>query len=254
MAGVALGNPCRVDIFTESESPLIPESGEFPYCATWRETSRGREERAQVKCWTHQGSPIQLCGHGLLCAVAAWSQFDPNVVELEMNGLPIAFRIEDDLAWIGLPTVPCDACAVPFWVREFFQDVPWRAAIAGGDNGYLVLEWPADFDLERLSVPSESLAAFTQRSIVATSAAQTWPEYDVLLRYFAANHGVPEDTATGSAMRVLASYWMRRELNGELAARQCSTLGGELFSRLRENLTWIGGRVINLSTEGRHAA
>ncbi|MEM6544809.1 MAG: PhzF family phenazine biosynthesis protein, partial [Pseudomonadota bacterium] len=180
-------------------------------------------------------------------------QFDPSVRRLEMNELPVAFKIEDELAWIGLPPINCDACAMPTWVGEFFSSVPWRAATAGASNGYLILEWPAGFELEELTVPGAALAKRTQRSVIATCAAPDHPELDIMLRYFAPNHGVPEDTATGSAMRVLASYWMRRELNGGLAAFQCSKRGGALYSRLRDELTWIGGRVA-LNTAENYAA
>ncbi|MEM7692157.1 MAG: PhzF family phenazine biosynthesis protein [Pseudomonadota bacterium] len=145
-----------------------------------------------------------------------------------MNELPVAFKIEDELAWIGLPPIDCDACAMPTWVGEFISSVPWRAATEGASDGYLILEWPAGFDLEELTVPGAALAKRTKRSVIATCAAPDYPELDIMLRYFAPNHGVPEDTSTGSAMRVLASYWMRRELNGGLAAFQCSKRGGAL--------------------------
>lgn len=171
-----------------------------------------------------------------------------------MNGLRIAFRTEDDWAWIGLPPIACDACAVPAWVREFFPDVPWRAALAGGDNGYLVLEWPAGFDLSRLPIPDYGLRRRTPRAVIATCVDRDDPAIDVKLRYFAPQHGVPEDTATGSAMRVLATYWMNRELADGLRAYQCSPYGGELRSRIREGITWIGGRVVCTRDSLAHAA
>jgi len=166
------------------------------------------------------------------------------VSELDMNGLAVAFNAEDDLAWIGLPQISCSAVPVPGWVREFFPDGPWRAALAGDDNGYLVLEWPAGFDLPSLPVPGYSLRRRTMRSLIVTCVDRSDPTIDVQLRYFAPQHGVPEDTATGSAMRVLATYWMNRELNDGLRAYQCSPYGGLLRSRIRGELTWIGGRVL----------
>ena len=171
-----------------------------------------------------------------------------------MNGLRVAFHVEDDWAWIGLPSIACEPCAVPPWVREFFPLQPWRAARAGDESGYLVLEWPAGFDLTSLRVPDYGLRRRTQRALIATCVDRDDPGVDVRLRYFAPQHGVPEDTATGSAMRVLANYWMNRELNGGLHAYQCSPFGGELRSRLRGELTWVGGRVICTQDSVAHAA
>ena len=150
-----------------------------------------------------------------------------------MNDLRVGFYAEDDCAWIGLPPINSEPCAVPRWIREFFPEAPWRAALAGGESGYLILEWPAGFDLTEL--PDD-------------------PAIDVQLRYFAPQHGVPEDTATGSAMRVLATYWMNRELNDGLHAYQCSPYGGELRSRIRDGYTWVGGRVVCTQDSVAHAA
>lgn len=207
-----------------------------------------------MSCWALSGAAISLCGHGLLCCGAAWLRSGgPAPGQLSMNGLPVAFHAEDDLAWIGLPRIDCEACAVPHWIREYFPRQPWRAAIAGGDSGYLILEWPAGFDLAALPVPGYALRHRTQRAVIVTCIDESDPAVDVQLRYFAPQHGVPEDTATGSAMRVLATYWMNRELNDGLRAYQCSHFGGELRSRIRGDLTWVGGRVICTSVGDGHA-
>jgi hypothetical protein len=152
---------------------------------------------------------------------------------------------EGDLgrAWIILPSIDCSACRVPHWVAQFFAIAPWRAALAGGDDGYLVLEWPEGFDLRTLPIPPYALRRRTQRAVIATARDTSSSATNITLRYFAPQHGVPEDTATGSAMRVLATYWMNRELNDQLCAWQCSEYGGELYSQVRGNKTWIGGRV-----------
>jgi hypothetical protein len=44
-------------------------------------------------------------------------------------------------------------------------------------------------------------------------------------------------------MRVLALYWQQRGLGDELQALQRSPEGGLLWSRVREQTTWVGGRV-----------
>lgn len=245
----ARGNPCAVALLDGELAEPDPEAV-ATQCASWRIG----DDVAAVRCWSAVGEPIALCGHGLLSAGVAWLRHDGGVSELEMNGLRVAFHVEDDWAWVGLPAISCDACAVPVWVQEFFPEQPWRAATAGGDSGYLILEWPAGFDLARLRVPDYGLRRRTQRALIATCVDRDDPAIDVRLRYFAPQHGVPEDTATGSAMRVLATYWMNRELNDGLHAYQCSPFGGELRSRIRGDRTWVGGRVVCTRDRVAHAA
>lgn len=235
----ARGNPCQVTLLAEApEHP--PEESLVTSCITW---PRG-DDGAEVRCWSISGSPITLCGHGLLCAGVAWLRAHDGRAELLMNDLPVAFRAEDDTAWVGLPSINSTPCHMPPWISEFFPVPPWRAAVAGEDSGYLVLEWPAGFDLRSLPVPAYRLRKRTDRALIATSVDLDNPAIDIQFRYFAPQHGVPEDTATGSAMRVLATYWMNRELADGLHAFQCSPYGGELRSRVRGDMTWVGGRVI----------
>lgn len=245
----ARGNPCAVRLLSESTDD--PDDDALAtQCASWR----SGPDLASVRCWSLSGQEIRLCGHGLLSAGVAWLRHDGGVAELEMSGFRVAFAVEDDWAWIGLPPINSVPCALPLWLSEFFPSAPWRAALAGEDDGYLILEWPAGFDLTTLPVPDYGLRHRTQRAVIATCLDLEDPSTDVQLRYFAPQHGVPEDTATGSAMRVLATYWMNRELHDGLRAYQCSPFGGELRSRIRGDRTWVGGRVICTQDSVAHAA
>ncbi|MDP5052302.1 MAG: PhzF family phenazine biosynthesis protein [Congregibacter sp.] len=216
-----------------------PSPDLYTQCHSWRVD----DDVCAVRCWSPADTPIKLCGHGLLCCGAAWQQRGHEVSQFEMNGLRAAFHADDEMFWIGLPSISCSACRVPHWIGEFFTVPPWRAAEAGDDDGYLVLEWPEGFDLRDLSVPPYALRRRTRRALIVTTRS-SGTSTDVQLRYFAPQHGVPEDIATGSAMRVLATYWMNRELDSQLSALQCSPCGGELFSRIGDDLTWVGGRVL----------
>jgi predicted PhzF superfamily epimerase YddE/YHI9 len=62
----------------------------------------------------------------------------------------------------------------------------------------------------------------------------------IQLRYFAPQYGVPEDTATGSALRVLAEYWSPRFTR--LTAEQCSPAGGLLLAQWTPDHIDVGGR------------
>lgn len=242
--GAIRGNPCQVSLLPEP--PAKPPSPDLhTHCLSWRID----DDVCAVRCWSPADTEIRLCGHGLLCCGAAWFAQDQPVSQLEMNGLRAAFHAQGDKFWIGLASISCAACRVPHWVKEFFPVPPWRAAEAGDDEGYLVLEWPEGFDLKSLPIPAYALRRRTKRALIVTCRDTRSSSIDVQLRYFAPQHGVPEDTATGSAMRVLATYWMNRDLSEQLTAQQCSRYGGELHSRVRGELTWVGGRVLNGSGE-----
>ena len=106
---------------------------------------------------------------------------------------------------------------------------------------------PDACELTSLPVPDASLAADSQRSLIVTrrvSAETSLLGEAIQYRYFAPQHGVPEDSATGSA-----SYWQQHSAGDELLALQRSKQGGWLASRIDRDRTWIGGRVVEDPTE-----
>ena len=67
---------------------------------------------------------------------------------------------------------------------------------------------------------------------------------DFVSRYFAPNHGIDEDPATGSAHCVLAPYWAARLGKQQLKARQISARGGELVCTMGGDRVTIAGRAV----------
>ena len=67
---------------------------------------------------------------------------------------------------------------------------------------------------------------------------------DFVSRYFAPNHGIDEDPATGSAHCVLTPYWAARLGKEKLTARQISERVGELTCTLRGERVAIAGRAV----------
>ena len=84
----------------------------------------------------------------------------------------------------------------------------------------------------------------TQRAVIATQRADDRFGYDYYFRYFAPQHGVNEDKATGSAHRVLVSYWSKRLNKTNLLAKQLSKEGAELTGRYEKGDVWISGNVL----------
>ena len=235
---LAQGNPCRV-VTLEAEAETAPPPSDVTQCCTWLAANGV----PHVRCWTPLGQPISLCGHGLLSCGTTWTQRGHTVSRMIMNDANVRFSLHRDLSWIGFDPITSESSVVPQWVEAAFGSVPVSAAVAGCETDYLILCWPDSADLRDLRAPGPELGEHTRRAIIATCADTQSPARDIRYRYFAPQHGIAEDIATGSAMRVLASFWQAHAGYDALRAWQCSADGGHLFSRIEDDVTWVGGRV-----------
>ena len=237
------GNPCHVTAWAEATG-AVPAPGELTRCYTWP-TAAGS---ARVRCWSPNGLPIKLCGHGLMSCGTVLSESGMDVQTLSMNETSAQFERHKSASWIGLPRLASFDCSVPSWALPLFHQQPESAAEAGHSDDYLILIWPADFPLHELPFPTE-MGSHTQRAVIATCMDTSSSGFDIHFRYFAPQYSDTEDAATGSAMRVLADYWQPL-LGDSLRARQCSPQGGELLSRIEPEITWVGGQVLHENDEG----
>ncbi|MDG2048099.1 MAG: PhzF family phenazine biosynthesis protein [Halioglobus sp.] len=235
---VAQGNPCRV-LIMKAEPETAPQPSDITQCCTWLSD----DGVPQVRCWAPGGAPVRLCGHGLLGCGTIWEKLGQAISRITMNDTTVQFYSQRNISWIGFEAIDYKPSTVPEWVELAFESKPKSAAVAGDEAGYLILMWPDNAELRDLPVPGPELEEHTRRAIIATCADAENPALDIRQRYFAPQHGTAEDAATGSAMRVLARFWQAQAGFDELRAWQCSTEGGHLFSRIEDDVTWIGGRV-----------
>lgn len=231
------GNPCLVTVL-EAAPRQPPTHADITQCVCWPVDAR----RVRVRCWSTSGHEIQCCGHGLLSCAHLWRTAWPRGGTLQMGSSDIAVKYDGDHSWLGFATLPCELCPVPPWCADRFGSTPIAAATAGDARGYIVLQWPDDGALDTLAAPGPGLSGDTERAVIATCRDPGAGPGRIRLRYFAPQHGVAEDVATGSAMRVLASYWYLQAMLRDLSARQDSPDGGALFSRIDGDTTWVGGR------------
>lgn len=230
-----------------------PDPGRHTRCVTWPDGER----RAAVRCYSAGGQAIQCCGHGLLCSATHWLRHwgEPGTLQSCATDLPC--RQRDGLTWIGFPAMAVTPHAAPDWLTKALAGLQpenvLRCASAGPEDGYLVVELAAGADLARVSAPGAALSAYTHRALIlacGVDAHSALQDETLHYRYFAPQYGAAEDAATGSAMRVLASYW--RQAGAHLTALQRSRAGGYLHALREDDITWVGGHV-SLAEEERRA-
>lgn len=188
------------------------------------------------------GGPIRFCGHGLLAAAAVALASGERTV-LTTSAREVCARRRGDRVWLTLPRLRCHPCPVPGFARRCFNLPPRRAALAGADDDYLILEWPWTTPLTGLEVDLPLLCRHSTRAIIAVQEDRG-PHYHYRLRYFAPQYGVDEDAVTGSAHAVAADYWRQRSPDRKRwCGLQASTTGGRVFSHTSGDWISIGGDV-----------
>ncbi|GAA4365272.1 PhzF family phenazine biosynthesis protein [Kangiella marina] len=215
-------------------------------------------DKAPATCFIHQVSAqecnvrffnatheIQLCGHGLLACAKVLAEYD-NALSFRLDTPQTVVEAhvsqEDTRVEIQLDALPSYAVDIPLWAKDCFNIPPEAASLAGPDSGYWVMRWPQSTALDQLNVNSRVLVENTQRALIVTQKSQV-EGYDYGFRYFAPQHGVIEDKATGSAHRVLLSYWHQQLNQCNFKARQYSKEGAELVGRVVNGDVWISGNV-----------
>jgi predicted PhzF superfamily epimerase YddE/YHI9 len=220
--------------------PLSPAAGECTHCLTWPLDER----RAAVSCYGPTGEPIALCGHGLLCSSALWTQRWPGDGVLVSGDSEFPCRARGATYWVGFPVPRIERIEPPVWLGPLLGDQPHSSATVGDERGYLLAELAPGSDLTALQAPGELLSRESNRALLVFSRQAPGdgaPDYS--LRYFAPQYGSPEDTATGSAMRLLAAHAWENADRRSLTAWQLSPERGLLYSRVEGERVWVGGHV-----------
>lgn len=199
---------------------------------------------------------IQLCGHGLLAAAKVLYEHNSEQlaasVELITQSSQIHTRIDEEQnIWVGFKPVSIEPTQIPNWAEDCCNILPEQVSKVGPSNGYWIFEWPETFDLRKLAIDFDKLTFATERALIATTRSQA-KGFDYDLRYFAPQHGVNEDKATGSANRILGSYWNKRLKLHTLKAQQLSDVGAVIdiecesqeLSGAAEDTVWISGKVV----------
>ncbi|GAA0197354.1 PhzF family phenazine biosynthesis protein [Kangiella japonica] len=200
-----------------------------------------------VRCF-NASQEIQLCGHGLLATAKIIARLGVKNFSLSTKSQVVKVACEsesdrsDNQVWLIFDDTSIIASQPPSWSNKVFNELPDAVFTVGDSDGYFVMQWPDGFNLKSLTLNPTELTKHTDRALIATCKT-TLPEYDYCFRYFAPQHGVVEDKATGSAHRVLVSYWNKRLNKCNVKALQLSNAGAEMIGRYDVGKVWISGAV-----------
>ncbi|MDA9941112.1 PhzF family phenazine biosynthesis protein [Luminiphilus sp.] len=236
----AEGNPCGLRALSTALPDRLP-AGSTTRCLT-RDLG---ERRAEVRCFSDQGRPIECCGHGLLCSAAFWRarwECDGGLV----NGAThIPFRQEGALIWLQFPYPDLMPSALPQGIDRLLPGAALSCDRVGTASGYLLVELQSSDELTAMTPPGEALKALSDRALLVyvRCAQNNATPTPYCFRYFAPQYGSAEDTATGSAMRLITASAGTRYTDHEIMAAQLSPGGGLLYGAVEGDTVWVGGQV-----------
>lgn len=204
------------------------------------ERARGRFELR----WFTPVAEVDLCGHATLAsAFVVFTRLAPDLeaIVFDTRSGPLGVRRgEGGLLTMDFPALPPrplpeEAAVKDAMVRML--DCPSLEELHAAPDLMAVF---ADTQAVRRLAPTAAMGELLSRTglrgLIATAPSDD-PRFDIVSRYFAPNHGIPEDPVTGSAHCILAPYWAARLGQPRLTARQISPRGGTVVCDL------MGGRV-----------
>ena len=236
----AEGNPCGLRALSTALPDHLP-AGSTTRCLT-RDLGEGR---AEVRCFSDQGRPIECCGHGLLCSAALWRARWGSGGGLVNGATHIPFRQEGALIWLQFPYPDLTPSALPKGIDRLLPGAALSCDRVGTASGYLLVELQSSDELAAMTPPGEALKALTDRALLVyvRCAQNNATPTPYCFRYFAPQYGSAEDTATGSAMRLITASAGTRYTDHEIMAAQLSPGGGLLYGAVEGDTVWVGGQV-----------
>ncbi|MBB1442653.1 PhzF family phenazine biosynthesis protein [Pseudoalteromonas sp. SG43-3] len=170
--------------------------------------------------WFNQTSEIKRCGHGTLAAanfLIKYFGYCPEVF-ISMSNERFAIRVKKQRAQLLVKSIePKKSELAKGELKSVFSSVIKAAYSTGDKNGYTVVLFNEEFnkeverdDLKSLHVDFKALSKLHKNAVITLSIKNKDKKYAIArFRYFAPQFGVNEDSATGSAVSVIAPLLFR---------------------------------------------
>src|SRR5438094_3850973 len=193
--------------------------------------------------WFTPTVEVDLCGHATLASGYVVTHIlTPHQRSVTFDTLkagPLEVTRDGDLLAMDFPAWPPEPSPTDPRVLGALGKAPALSFVARGRT--LAVYDHAD-DVAGLKPDFVAMRAVPGADAIVTAPGEA--DIDFVSRYFAPNHGVDEDPATGSAHCVLTPYWSGRLGKRQLRARQISARGGDLFCTLHDDRITLAGRAV----------
>lgn len=242
------GNPAAVvplaDWLDDGLMQAIAQENNLSETAFFVESAPGRYGLR----WFTPQMEVDLCGHATLAsAYVVFSHVAPglNAVTFDTRSGPLTVtRAAGGLLEMDFPAI---AAKVPDGAAEIGRRLAAVMGCPEPDEVYAAPDLMAVF-AEARAVRALSpqaglgplLSELGMRGLIATAPSDD-PAFDFVSRFFAPNHGIPEDPVTGSAHCKLAPYWAQRLGKTRMTARQISPRGGTVVCEVAGNRVKLAG-------------
>jgi PhzF family phenazine biosynthesis protein len=189
--------------------------------------------------WFTPATEIDLCGHATLAS--AWVLFEllrheGSRIEFDSLSGVLGVDKEGDLLALDFPSRPpvkVEPCA------GLLETLGGSPAEVLASRDYMVV-YESEEEVRRLKPSMTGLMEIDRFAVIVTAKGQT-PGVDFVSRFFAPQHGVPEDPVTGSAHSTLIPFWAGRLGKKSMLAHQVSPRGGVLHCEDRGERVRIAG-------------
>jgi PhzF family phenazine biosynthesis protein len=193
--------------------------------------------------WFTPTVEVELCGHATLASGYVVTHIlAPQRRSVTFDTLkagPLEVTRDGDLLAMDFPAWPPDAKPADPRVLAALGASPVQSFLA---RGRTLAVYDSAEDVAAMCPDFAAMRRIEGGDAIATAPGSDG--VDFVSRYFAPNHGIDEDPATGSAHCVLTPYWAARLGKGRLIARQISSRVGELTCTLRGDRVTIAGRAV----------
>ena len=174
--------------------------------------------------WFNQTSEIKRCGHGTLAAANFLIKYFGYCPEAftSMSNERFTIRVKKQRAQLLLKSIePKKSELAEGELKSVFSSAIKAAYSTGDKNGYTVVLFNDEFnkefskefekdDLKSIRIDFKALCALHKNAVIALSIKSKDKKNAIAhFRYFAPQFGVNEDSATGSAVSVIAPLLFR---------------------------------------------
>jgi PhzF family phenazine biosynthesis protein len=193
--------------------------------------------------WFTPAVEVELCGHATLASgyvVTHILRPDRRSVRFDtLKAGPLEVTRDRDLLAMDFPAWPPEEGPADPRIISALGKPPVESFVARGRT--LAVYQRAE-DVAALEPDFAAMRRVPGANAIVTAPGRDGTDF--VSRYFAPNHGVDEDPATGSAHCVLTPYWAKRLGKNELTARQISARGGDLHCTLHSDRVTLAGHAV----------